>query len=207
MRLWTIQPPVRLEHLAEVGIIHGSWKHVADHFDNDPSLRPPGLWDWADAYKWMVQQMAARMSKHSGNPPIWAWPVKPDLRQYRWTWMPEGWYVCIEFEVPGERVLLSDFELWHDVLNCSVCALTEAEWDSFYDRFDADPRPKAEKRIAFADEVMTTWQRIFDPEAKFDPAWRGPETPEWQACVDGLLEEWVLGARIFRTQRPKDPWR
>jgi hypothetical protein len=198
MRLWTIQPPVRLEQLAEVGVIHGSWKHV----ERDERAR----WDFYDAYRWMVQQMAARMPRHSGNPPIWAWPVKPDLRHYRWSWMPEGWYTCIEFDAPDERVLLSEFDLWHDVLNCSICSLTEAEFDSFHDRFDADPRPRAEKEDAFCVEMMDTWQRIFDPDVGGDPEWRGTGDLEWQACVDGLLEEWVRDVRIFRSRKTKNHW-
>lgn len=182
MRLWTIQSPSRLEDLDKSGVIYGTWDRIKAEEDGY----------YYEPYKWLVGQMKDRMPEHSGKAPIWAWPVKPDLRWYRWHWSP-GWHVCIEFEAPDDLVLQSDYDMWHNVLSDFPVNLSEAEWDDFCDRDDAKAYTEAEKHAS--------WQRIFDASLPPDPWWCGKEgTPRvWQACVDGVRKDWLKGVRVFET--------
>jgi hypothetical protein len=67
-------------------------------------------------YKWMAKQAKKRIKNWSSNRPIWVWTSRPDLR----SWKSEAKnLVIIELEIPDEEILLSNFELWHFVLNNS----------------------------------------------------------------------------------------
>lgn len=52
--------------------------------------------------------------------------------------IPNHKYVCIEFEIPDNQVLLSDFNAWHYVLNNSWNddSKNEEEWEKMQDNFD-----------------------------------------------------------------------
>jgi hypothetical protein len=205
MRLWTIQSPCRLVSLTEQGILHGDWDHLKNGEDSF-YVRP---------YEWMAKQMVARLPDFSGKAPVWGWVTKYDLRAERWNWG-NRWMVCIEFEVPDDQVVLSDFDLWHQVLNNFPCSLSEAEWEDFTDREDARSRAlfdqglggMAGQRIVeaeFREEKEATWQRIFDPDLPWDDEWLGKGPRVWQACVDGLRPEQVRSTRLFRSRETK-PW-
>jgi len=74
--------------------------------------------------------------------------------------------VRIEIDLPGTSVLLSDFNLWHCVLNYSYLAFNEQEDDKFVHELDeagvSQMRPYPEP---FNHRVLLSWQRIFDLEA------------------------------------------
>jgi len=210
MRLWTIQTPDRLEHLNRDKVIRGSWNFLR----NDELLS-----FYIEPYKWMVEQMVKRLPEVSGEAPMWAQPHKPDLRRDRWAWG-DRWMVRIEFDVPDELVLLSDYGLWHQVLNNFFCALNEAEFDEFNDREDARNRELVDvkgfgyrkawrwTKRQFRQEIRESWLRIFDEEAiaQADPEWIGTPPHEKQACLDALHLEWVRDVRVFRSRQPKDDW-
>lgn len=80
------------------------------------------------------------MKKRIGPPPAgarylaWAWYAqngkhnKPDLRSERWGYGPGNeQYACIELEIPDDLALLSDFDVWHIVLNNGLISETEEE--------------------------------------------------------------------------------
>jgi hypothetical protein len=75
-------------------------------------------------YEWMAKRLGRRVpapSQHAA--PVWAWyqydgeaRPRPDLR--RTGHLPRGTHgTRLELMLPASRVLLSDFELWHYVLN------------------------------------------------------------------------------------------
>jgi len=97
------------------------------------------------------------------------------LRSERFTFPRGEEAVRLELELPQNRVLLSDFEDWHHVLNNGYSSYTEAEADAFYQR------AKTLSKAQYRREVQASWQRIFE-FGKGDPEWRGdPETKAIQA--------------------------
>jgi hypothetical protein len=95
--------------------------------------------------------------------PIWAWHTrdwkhkKPDLRNIGLGNKGEK-SVCIEVEVPDNQVVLTDFDVWHFVLNKWYFddSYSEEEWEKLhakYDRLDRDVKEKVK---------IQSWQKVFD---------------------------------------------
>lgn len=159
MLLWTIQAVDAWKKFQQSGVLSGKRQYVDPYF--------------LDAYQWLVEQMKTRIGPQPESDafPIWAWyqwegrKKKPDLRSGGY--LPKGeWGVSIEFEVCDKRVLLSDFDLWHYVLNYWYLPRSLAEGD----RFEAE---LAERGLSFYAskplpdinyhrQIVESWQRIFD---------------------------------------------
>jgi hypothetical protein len=143
MRLWTIQP-------AEV---FADW-HPRGVYRADPEKAEEGF---LPAYQWLAAQMRKRLPPPE-TPcalPVWAWyqaisaaRPRPDLRTAGHG--PRGQRcVLLTIEIEAEKVLLSDFDLWHYVLGDNY--LTPI----FYE--DEDDEPKSTRR-----ERERSWEKIFD---------------------------------------------
>ena len=109
MILYTIQPKFKLEELERTGILKSGDKIMDDYFLN--------------SYAWLEDKMRELLPaptiecKH----PIWAWykrhnKRKPDLRNSGYGNKGEELYL-IKFEIEDDKVLLTDFDDWHIVLN------------------------------------------------------------------------------------------
>jgi hypothetical protein len=153
MRVWTIQPTEVLERLEAERVLYVDPVHVSREFRH--------------AYDWMRAQMKRRIPGYSGRYPWWGWQSpRPDLRQSGH--LPRGiGGVCLELELDPAEMLLSDFDAWHVVLNRSYLALSEAEDEAWYQRFEASvpdrwawPLPEP-----WHSAILTSWERIFDLEA------------------------------------------
>jgi hypothetical protein len=114
---------------------------------------------------------------------MWAWPERPDMRSYGHQ-PPEGQrLVLLKLQVPGEKVLLSDFGDWHMVLNDGYHPTPEEDADdAFYesgtwDRLTADLAAK-----------RASWERVFD----LQPGDR------LQACIDAPQVAWVVSFAFFK---------
>ena len=191
MKLWTIQP-------MEV------WREIQDKgvYRCNPSLIPLDL---DEEYKWLIRKMADRI----GPPPegvlypVWAWYKqngkhrKPDLRSERWDYGPGNEdYTCIEIEIPDEKVLLSDFDVWHIILNHGLISETEEEDREQEKQFETLPE---DKQIEYQNR---NWERVFDI-SPINNGWitRG----DWiQATFWELKKEDVLSVRFFRTPKRRN---
>lgn len=159
MRLWTIQSAAAWQALQQHGILRC-----------DPAYSDP---DWAEAYAWLVAQVRQRI----GQPAIcqallWAWyqwntvhTPRPDLRTT--SLLPRGMKgVRLEVEIDESQVVLSDFELWHYVLNGSYLAESEADDEAFYAELHAQgyapATPLPLLNPALATKIRTSWLHIFD---------------------------------------------
>ena len=126
-----------------------------------------------DAYRWMAKKMEHRIESESENTslPLWAWYQwegkrrKPDLRFS--AYLPKGQRgVRIEFEQSDKGVLLSDFELWHYVINYWYLPQTVADGEVFEAElsehnlsfFETKPLPVR----AYHQRIEDSWDRIFD---------------------------------------------
>jgi hypothetical protein len=159
--LWTIQADSAWRALEKSGVLRASLAMTCP--------------DWPLADRWMVDQMKKRIEPppSRGAMPIWAWyqwmdahHARPDLRARRH--VPQGdRAVRIEFVIAGDRVLLSDFDLWHHVLNHWYIPTSQLDDQ----RFDADLArwsdiPEAPHRLQqhpkIRKQIYQSWSRIFD---------------------------------------------
>lgn len=162
MILWTIQSINAWKILQVTGILRGSIQHI---WDED-----------LEAYKWLVEQMENRIPvPRPGNAmPLWAWYLwdgeqrkRPDLRSSGH--LPRGEPgVRIEFQIKDAWVLLSDFDLWHYVLNYLYLPQSLAEGDLFEAKLAGHGfsfyNTKSLPDPTFHDAIQQSWERIFDLE-------------------------------------------
>lgn len=192
--MWTLQPEVVWTTLQETGVFRADGRRVVNRwFQRDGS------------YQWMRDQFRERIPGGKGRTQIWAWlQPKPDLR--RWAWRAEkgSTNYRIEFQIPIGKVLLSDFDLWHQILNNEYLALSKAEDDAFEAEEEALhkalmeqglSKPEAWNKVRehFRSRVISTWPRVFDLDAMsklLEDPWYGGEdyTPEDQ-MIQGVFEE------------------
>ena len=161
MILWTIQTERAWSELQDRGILHTSRKNITE--DN-----------WFLPYQWMVDQMKIRLGPppKSWYFPLWAWyrwdgekRRKPDLRSGGHLSKGERG-IRIEFECCEKAALLSDFSLWHYVLNYWYLPETEHDAETFEAKLEAKglsffnqkPVPNAE----YHRKIVKSWNRIFD---------------------------------------------
>ena len=143
MRVWTIQSPEVFAVLQAGRVWRARERHVPR--------------EWLTSYRWMVGMMRERLGPPAAptQMPVWLWCTwrghsrrKPDLRASGH--LPRGAQgVRLEVEIEEARVLRSDFELWHYVLNGWYLP------QSAQDEREIEGRP---------DDVLiaANWRRIFD---------------------------------------------
>ena len=173
--------------------------------------------DFLGPYLWMAEQMERRLKVPRPSKdamPIWAWHQwegkrrKPDLRSGGH--LPKGEQgVRLELQVADGRVLLSDFDLWHYVLNYWYLPettkvgkafekkLAEAGL-SFYKCDHQHPLPHAR----FRREIERSWERIFDVEwadrkhAIAEPSQRKSiQATLWELSIDDVVRAKEFTAR------------
>ena len=157
MRLWTIQPVEVLEEINRLGYYICNPKKAMYISDKEVNFK--------SSYDWLIIEMEKRIGKRPNGVsyPVWAWHTrdwqykKPDLRQAGYD-TPGTKCVCIELEVPDNEVVLSDYDVWHFILNDWYFdnSRNEEEWDSkhkYYDRLS--PEKKLEKKLK-------SWQGVFN---------------------------------------------
>jgi hypothetical protein len=164
MVIWSILTQEAWNEMQRRGRLRASRRHASKEF--------------VGPYLWMAQQMERRLPGPRPNKdamPIWAWYQwegaarrKPDLRSGGY--LPKGERgVRIECRVADDRVLLSDFDLWHYVLNYWYLPDTVKIGNaferklgriglSFYKYDHQHPLPHGQYRR----EIERSWERIFD---------------------------------------------
>ena len=174
MRLVTIQPYDVLEVLQSY-----------DRFVCDIAKTSVGdLAGFVDAYDWMAKQMETRIGEApmGVHYPIWAWYRNDD--DYS-DWNEDGRkYAKITLEIDPSRVLLSDFNEWHCVLNdCPLLDenLSEEEFEAEWDRCVA----------AGPEAVRATWERIFYDDGDCVQA------TFWELYLSDIVDVEVFVSRII----------
>ena len=162
MILWTIQHIDAWSAFQKNGFLQAEPQYIDQYL--------------VQSYDWMVKNMKRAI----GNPPknieypIWAWAQyenqdkkKPDLRSS--AHLPKGSEgVRIEFEINENNILLSDFDLWHYVLNYWYLPKTEKDRvmienilnDNGYYFYEKNPIPN----INYHNLIKQSWDKIFDIE-------------------------------------------
>lgn len=174
MILWTIQHQEAYQEMLKNGVLRGNHKYITADFFEEP-------------YAWMANQMKKRV----GTPPdgvsvpVWAWyqwegkRKRPDMRVHGRGQGYKGTpIVLLTLDVPDDKVLLSDFDYWHYVLN---------DWEIIF--------PIADDIIYTDEEKRKSWENIFDICCSFS----GEENrfPSTQATMWEIKKEWVIKAEHF----------
>lgn len=128
------------------------------------------------AYRWLLAYLPDKpthVAESQNTMPIWAWyqchsvdKKKPDLRHSGY--LTKGTEaILLEIEKPEEQVLLSDYQLWHHVLNgwylpssmadaeCFEKELANQAIDIYKEELANLPKPIKQK-------ITASWQRIFN---------------------------------------------
>lgn len=113
MILWTLQYEHEYDRLCR----DGGLKYGVEHEITFPVFAKP--------YEWMMSQMRVRIGIEPEDVcyPIWAWYQwegkrrRLDMRSHRCYGKPGERIVLLTIDVPNDKVLLSDFDNWHYVLN------------------------------------------------------------------------------------------
>ena len=107
----------------------------------------------------------------------------------------------IEFEIDDDQVLLSDFELWHYVLNYWYLSASMAEGEAFDARLEekgflmTSEHPLPDQYLDAA--IRKSWERIFDLDW-YEPDMTHPiEKKNIQATFWELSMDWVSRVDAF----------
>lgn len=192
MQVWSIQTLAAWRVLQTAGVLR-----------SDPALIEP---DFLSAYQWLVGQMPSRIGTPPvGCPyPVWVWyqwqdakKRRPDLRAGGH--LPKGQQgVLLTLTIQADAVLLSDFDLWHYVVNYWYLPPSVAEGDAFeaalaavgLEFYRTKPLP-----APYHDRIVASWQRIFDLN------WSAPEiaSPKAEKQIQGVMWEITL-AQVRKVQ-------
>jgi hypothetical protein len=152
MKLWTIHPTIVWELLNKQGCYYGVKDFV---YDDEMFL---------SAYDWMKKQLVIKTGIYKEHYPVWAWYKRPDLR-YSGHLSKGTKGVLIECEINEGDVLLSDFELWHYVLNYWYLPMSMKDMHKFEKElkskrlsyYKQKPLPEPYNKT-----IEDSWQRIFN---------------------------------------------
>ena len=159
MRLWTFQPLHIYKIIQETGVYRCNQELC-------------GMLEYSEkGYKWLSR----RMTEKIGPPPdgviypVWAWYLeygkneKPDLRKERWSYgNGNEKYVCMELEIPADKVVLTDFDKWLCILGNSIISNSEEEDDLL--RHYSINLPENE----WLEYQYKNWERVFDINPEHD---------------------------------------
>lgn len=194
MILWTIQNWEIWEVFQSSGVLRQEPQFVPIHF--------------VDAYRWMADKMEKHIgpAPASGQFPVWAWyqtgfgKRRPDLREGGW--LPKGQRgVRIEFEVPGSKVLLSDFVLWHYVLNGGYLAQSEEDYYAFAKVVDQFRQKKGcPLPLRLSRKIEQSWDRVLDLEwfdefMTDEPDHKMIQATLWELRIEAVLRVTEFTAR------------
>ena len=138
------------------------------------------------AYEYMRGQMALRMENFTGDLPVWCRFDRVSTRKpYPWGM---NTMVRISAMVPKSRMLISDYDLFHCVLNDTP---TDSRW------YDDD-----ENETWSEEEKIASWNNIFDLKPRpLDSSLGQPS--HLQACVDRIYINEIYDIKLFKKKRMK----
>ena len=112
----------------------------------------------------------------------------------------------VECQVAEERVLLSDFDLWHYVLNYWYLPKTEKDGKAFEKKLARDglsfygyDHQRPLPHVRYRQEIEQSWERIFDTSwvDRGNAIASPPKKKSIQATLWELLLDDVVGVRNF----------
>lgn len=186
VRVHTFQTGCVLFEAERTGLLAGSADHAS----------------YPEAYAWMVERMAAMLPTFSGRHPVWAWLRRPDGRMKMLDRMED--MVRITALVPRGRMVVSDLDMWGNVINVGHVHLDGAENDAYDKAWPDDPEPGDAAHPTHQADMRLSWERIFDPLAAPDhELWGDRRAMPVQACIDGIRIDEIVAVRRYGTLPPR----
>ncbi len=202
MLLWTIQNYTAYENMLKSGLLTANEDYL---FCED---------DFKFAYNWMT----AKMKEHNIIPPqginypVWGWYQWEGKRKRRD--MRESGHakrgdkiIQLTIEVPDKEVMLSDFDLFHYVLNYWYLPIDEQDDNKFEDEYKSlgftwhdlqDFNIQSQEMDFLRKKITSSWNRIFELEYEDDGWLYGKnDKKSIQATFWELQLEQVKKAEIF----------
>ncbi len=190
MRIWTTQDNVAYDYLCGNGTLQCD-ENLSEMLHE---------YGFREAYDWLAAEMTNRIGLPPQNVkyPIWGWYLidgvnkKPDLRHYEFKNYSGENYI-IEVEIPDTRVLLSDEEMWHIVLN-----------DGYFCRFDngSDIDVAYEWLASLPKDTQVfekqkSWQNVFIKDCC---PWRFVQATFWELKKEDIVSVRKFNGRIKLSQ-------
>lgn len=185
-RVWLVRTSRALSELLDTGVLRGHRRYVYE--------------DFLPAYKWLRAQMRKRLGAGATQGyPVWVWYQysdashrRPDLRHT--AHLPKGVQgVRIELEVPEDKLLLSDFELWHYPLNNWYLPCSEADGERFEQSLaKSGPSPSRIQK-----EKEKSWERVLDLEFSDPDIAEERSKKSIQACLWEVTLDQVVNVDTF----------
>ena len=149
VRLWTIRSKKKFKSDKKWGFVFNSVLRVNAHF--------------ATPYHWLSKQMRKRIGPPTRRviaTPVWAWMEKPDIRRERHQCRPVT-QVRIEFEMPRDQILISDFDKWHMPLNTSYAGRDYCRFWKELEEKKLYQIPHEQKPWKYRLKIEKSWENIF----------------------------------------------
>ena len=139
----------------------------------------------AEAYDWIADCLEHKDRRPEGiRWPIWAWrcigddgPSRPDLRRFRQH--EDG--VMLELEVSSQRVLLTDFNGWHFVLNEWFNGIGTEWFDQEWEDSAGDPI----RRNILVERRKASWRRCLKVNDS-----RSTQAVLWESSPKDITRHW-----------------
>ena len=194
MKVYTIQNAEIIKSLNSKGFYSTDSRFICDESFLEP-------------YQWLTNKAKTIISGWNTPRPIWVWKDRPDLRSHRFCSDPENPNniipsVLITLEIPREKILFTDFDLWHYVLNrCPVPytpqedAILSKKFEntSFVSLNDLDPKLKI--------ILTSTWDRIIWKDSssyeKFHPDVFNPKLLRLQGITEQINSSNIINIKNF----------
>lgn len=209
MILWTVQHASVLDEIDKHGVYHTDESHLWVKPEDDDDINHSHY-----AYLWLCKQMRKRI----GDPPngvtypIWAMlkqsgkpDGKPDMRS--WGNSAKEPLVRLKLDVPDYDVLVTDFGMWHCVLNYTHLPMSEVEFEKFWpqtltmlgvDERDVRDWSKKSRELTQARKWLeASWDNCIGVN-RVNEDWCGAwKDRSFQATFWGLKAEYILSTERF----------
>lgn len=139
MKVYTYQDIRAYLEALKTGYLRANVKYIEPYF--------------LDAYYYMVEQMQERIGYDTNEYPIWVWAEPQEIEHFHSDVM----IVCLEMEIPDDKILWSNFCAWHSVLNRGYCAITDEDSDWFDEVCRTTPKETSSI-------IIDSWSRIYEAE-------------------------------------------
>lgn len=199
MKSWSIQSTEAFATLNRDGVLYCDSPRTAlylDEPDNDIFSR---------SYAWMTVQMEKRMRvprPEPANYPLWVWV---QVGSYRKEFHPSsdeyehGKSVLLTLDVPEDEILLSDFDIWHCVLNefsTGTDRMMERRLNRFLDENGVHTKLK-DYPPELREYVVSSWERVFDLDRRDRDFPTMRRNRNIQGTMWQIRSEWVSGYRML----------
>jgi hypothetical protein len=160
------------------------------------------FWEFRQAYAWMQEQMATRIPDYSGDLPMWGWLKRPSAKPKPTQYQGTSGIIRLTVMVPLKRILFSDYDSWHHVLNVMHLSKTEREHDEHCKIWAGKARDSEHRHTPeYLEAIRPSWQSClaFNPATNQEELDWGGSTKRFivQACVDRFKWDEVVAVRRF----------